>query len=190
MIKEIPIKLKQEFNKNWKIITVGRSYNIPETAEDFKTLGVFPYFKIENLWVFPKDHTSDRIKKLVSLIHKIVGDDLFSRGTVYEAVRDEIKLYFTNKEKISKENHLANILKVVSSKSKKRMVVRAIRGLKIEGFKQIVGGNWKLLHFDENEINNFVNNESGDQEWKAQLKKFLSKKFKNKVVFLIDTAGK
>ncbi len=189
MHPEISHKFKQEFNKNWKKITAGSGYQVPETIEDIKSLGPFPYFQIENILVYPKDHTRERILHFTSLIQKLVGNEFFYRSTVYEAVRDEIKLYFSNQVKQTNEWHLSHLVNTILSKSKKRLFVRAVSGLKLEGLEEIKSGIWKLIPFTENEINNLVEKESGDKKWKSHVKDYLTKNFKNKICLLIETEG-
>lgn len=189
MKSKISPKLKQEFNKNWKKATVDSGYQVPETIEDFKSLGPFPYFKIKNIWIYPKDHTRERIIHFTSLMQKIVGDDLFSRKTVYEAILDEIKLCFSNPKKETNEWHLSNLVKNISSKSKRRLFVRAISGLQLENIEQIKSGNWRLLQFDEKEIDKFVENESGNKKWKSHVEDYLKDKFEGKVCLFIETEG-
>jgi len=186
---EISPKLKQEFNKNWKKITADSAYQVPETIEDFKSLGPFPYFQIENIWVFPKDHTSEIIQHFTKLIHEIVGNDLFTWSTVYEAIRDEIKLYFTTQPSQTNEWHLTHLVNSILSKKKKRLFVRSISGLKIEDFDGINSKNWQIIPFTESEIVKFSEQESGDKKWKSHVKDYLTKNFKDKICLLIETEG-
>ena len=182
-------KIKQEFNKNWKKVTSDSAYLIPETIDDFKSLGPFPYFQIENIWVFPKEHTSDAIRRFAQFIHKIVGKKFFNWSTVYDAIRDEIKLFFTTQPKQTNEWHLNHLLTFIFSKNKKRLFVRSISGLKLEDFDGIHRNGWQLIQFTENEIAKFSKQESGDNQWKSHVEEYLTKNYKDKICILVEAEG-
>jgi hypothetical protein len=186
---EISPKFKQEFNKNWKKITAASGYQVPQTIADFKSLGPFPYFQNDNIWVYPKDHTRENILHFTSVIQKFVGNDFFSRSTVYESIRDEIKLYFTNQGKQRNEWHLSHLVDTILSKIKKRLFVRSVSGLKLEGLEEVKSGTWRLIPFTEGEINNFIGKKTGDKNWKSHLKDYLIKNFKDKICLLIEAEG-
>jgi len=186
---EISPNFKQEFNKNWKKLTSDSGYLIPETIEDFKSLGPFPYFKIENIWVYPKEHTSGTIRHFANFIHKTVGEKLFARETVYDAIRDEIKLYFKSQQKHSKEWHLDHLIDSIFSKSKKRLFIRSIRGIKFENFDGIRRNIWQLIVFKEDDIEKFTTSESADENWKSHVKDHLTKNYKGKVCLVVESEG-
>ena len=186
---KITTKCKQEFNKNWKKVTSNSAYLIPEAIEDFKSLGPFPYFKIENIWIFPKAHTSDAIHRFTEFIYEIVGRKFFTWSTVYEAIRGEIRLYFSTQPKQTSEWHFNHLLGSIFSKNKKRLFVRSIRGLKIENFDAIHRNFWQLITFTENEIKKFCEQESGNNQWKSQVKEYLTRNFKDKTCLLVEAEG-
>jgi hypothetical protein len=186
---QITPKINQEFNKNWKKITSNSAYLVPETVDDFKSLGPFPYFEIKNLWVFPKEHTADAIRHFTKYVHKIVGGNLFSWETVSSAIREEIKLFFETQSKHNNDWHLNHLLESISSKNKKRIFIRSISGLKIENFDGIHRGIWQLIPFSEKEINKYSNLETDNDKWKLQVKEYLTKNFKNKTCLLIESSG-
>lgn len=186
---EVTPKIKQEFNKNWKKLTSDSGYLVPETIDDFKSLGPFPYFRIENIWVYPKEHTSGTIRHFVIFFHGIVGEKLFTRETVYEAIRDEIKLYFKSQEKHSKEWHLEHLIDSIFSKNKKRLFIRSIRGITLENFEGIRRKVWQLILFKEDEIEKFNAYESVDENWKSHVKEHLTKNYKDKVCLVVECEG-
>jgi len=186
---EITPKIKQEFNKNWKKLTSDSAYLIPEAIDDFKSLGPFPYFQIEHIWVFPKEHTSDAIHHFARFIYKVVGEKYFSWSTIYNAIRDEIKLSFTAKPKNSNEWHLEHLLELILSKRKSRLFVRSINGLKIEGFDGIYRKKWQIISFTEKEILKFTEQESADNNWKSHVEEYLTKNYKDKICFLVEVEG-
>jgi len=186
---EITPKIRQEFNKNWKEVTANSAYLIPETIDDFKSLGPFPYFQIEHIWVYPKDHTSDAIRHLTKLIYKIVEENLFSWPTVYSAIRDEIKLFFTTEPKHNNDWHLNHLLESILDKSKKRIFIRSISGLRIEGFEEVRRDTWQIILFTQNEIDRFGSLETGDEEWRSHVREYLAKNYKDKVCLLVEAEG-
>jgi hypothetical protein len=181
---EISPEVKQAFNKNWKRLTANSAYLVPETMEDFKSLGPFPYFTINNIWAYPKNHIRQVIQDITSLIHQIVGPEFFTRRTVYEAIRDEIKLHFSVEEKQSKDWHLSHLVQTIQSKLKKRLFVRAISGLELVELSDIKNGPWQIMPFTKSQIDHFVEKESGDEKWKSHIKDYLTKTFKDKLCFL------
>jgi len=186
---EITPKIKQEFNTNWKNVTSDSAYLIPETIDDFKSLGPFPYFEIEHIWVFPKEHTSDAIRHFAKFIYKIVGEEYFSWSTIYDAIRDEIKLFFTTQPKQANEWHFDHLLNFIFSKSKKRIFVRSISGLKIAGFDGIHRKCWHIIPFTESEISKFSEQESADNNWKSHVQEYLTKNYKDKICILVEAEG-
>ncbi len=186
---EINKKNTQEFNKHWKKLTDGSAYLIPETIDDFKSLGPFPYFHLENIQVFPKDHTFDIIHHLTNLIFDIVGNEFFSWPTIYDAIRNEIKIYFTTQQKQTNDWHLTHLVNSIFSKKKKRLFIRSISGLKIEGFDGIFRNNWQIIPFTENEIAKFSEQESVNNQWESHVKKYLAKNYKNKICLFVETEG-
>jgi len=186
---EITPKIKHEFNKNWKKATSDSAYLIPETIDDFESLGPFPYFQIEHIWVFPKEHTFDAIHHLVKFIYKLVGEEFFSWSTIYNAIRDEIKLFFTATSKNSNEWHLDHLLKFILSKRKRRFFVRSISGLKIEGFDGIYRKKWRIIPLTEKEISKFIEQESVDNDWKSHVEEYLTRNYKDKICILVEVEG-
>lgn len=186
---EITPKIKQEFNKNWKKITSDSAYLIPETRDDFKSLGPFPYFRIGNIWVFPKEHTFDAIRHFAQFIYRIVGEKLFDWSTIYDAVRDEIKLFFSTQPKQTNDWHFNHLLTFIFSKNKKRIFVRSVSGLKFEGFDGIHRKGWQLIPFTESEIVKFSKQERGDNQWKLHVEEHLTKNYKDKICLLVEVEG-
>ena len=186
---KITPKIQQEFNKNWKKVTSDSGYLIPETIDDIKSLGPFPYFKIEHIWVFPKEHTSEAIQHFARFIYKVVGEKYFSWETICNAIREEIKLFFSFESKRSNEWHLEHLLEFILSKSKKRLFVRAISGLKFDGFDGIYRKKWKIIQFTEKEIAKYTEQQLADNNWKSHVEEYLTKNYKDKICFLVEVEG-
>lgn len=186
---EINNKIRQEFNKNWKKVTAGSAYLVPETVDDYKTLGPFPYFQVEHIWVYPKGYTSDTIHRFTKFIHNIVGKQFFSWATIDSAIRDEIKLFFTEETKNNNDWHLNHLLKSIQDKSIKRVFIHSMNGFKIEGFEGIYTNTWKIILFTQNEIDKFCTLETGDDRWKTHIKEYLIKNYKDKFCLLVESEG-
>ncbi len=129
------------------------------------------------------------ISNFTTFMQSMVGNHLFSRSTVYAAIRDEIKLHFSTQEKQTNEWHLSHLVDSILSKSEKRLFVRSVSGLTLDGIETVKSKSWQLMLFTDDEINKFAAEESGDREWKSHVKDYLTKNFKDKISLLVEAEG-
>jgi len=180
-------RLRLRFENYWNKFIDAENYVITKSIEDIKKLGIVPYFQINNVWVYTKDELIIKIRECVDLILSELGYNYFSRQTVWEAIRNEIKFHI-NDQKTSNE-HLEHILEVVKSHNQKRLFIRVVSGLFFEGVIEIKLGSWRLTLFGDNDIQNILDKETGDEEWKHIIEKHLSDNFKGKLCLFVEAQG-
>ncbi|MEW6659216.1 MAG: hypothetical protein AB1424_11195 [Thermodesulfobacteriota bacterium] len=176
-----------KFEKYWNKFIDGRNYLIPGSIEDIKALGPFPYLHIGNAWIYTKDKLKIKLRECANLILSEIGHNDFSKQTILDAIRDEIKLSISDQR--TANEHLEHILDVVRAKNQKRLFIRIISGLTLKDVAEIKYGSWRLALFDNNEINNIIERDVGDEQWKSNVKAYLSKYFKDKLCLFVESQG-
>lgn len=187
--ESISKSLEHKLRHSWKKLTQHQHYLIPETREDFKTLGPVPYFEIGGLWVFAKDFVKETVWDVSELLREEMGRDRFAASTVAEILRDELKTHFSDKEPRPFEWHLKRILTAVGSHDHSRQYVRVVAGLKLKDMDQVAFGSWTIRCFSEEHVKEFSSRDSGPEDWRQHLEALLKTNCVGKTCISVNCRG-
>lgn len=182
-------ELKHKLRSSWNKLTEGKNYLIPETHDDMKLLGPFPYFQVGQVMVYAKDDIKNVVLECAELLRKELGADLFSKDTLVEIIRNEIRDYFSADNKKAFDWHLKKIIASIKSKDSRRQYVQVVSSLELEDVEEIEHSCWRLIHFTVDKAKEFAECDSGSTEWQSDVKKFLKKHCVGKTCLLVESRG-
>ena len=185
---ELSASLQRRLAREWQMLTNEKNYLIPETPEDFRKFGPFPFFEIGSVMVFAKDNVETAILKIAESVREEVGVDRFSLQTVYQALREEIKSHFSEKKGKSFAN-LESILNSIQSKESEREHSRIVCGLVLKDFNHLSVGGWSIQRLDEASIKVLADRVKENERHREQILKFLNNRLKNKTVITVRCQG-
>jgi hypothetical protein len=182
-------RLERKLRRHWAKLTEGRNYLVPETREDFTSLGPFPYFRLGNLWVYAKESIRETVAKASEELRAELGPDLLSLASISDAIRSEIQIHFSQEEPQPFEWHLERLLSAIRAHDHRRLSIRAICGLKLTGMDEFSHGCWKIIRLSEQAAADLVRQDIGPEKWHEQLSSVMEKGFIGKTCILIEQRG-
>ena len=189
LVESVSKNLEHKLRHAWKKLTQHQHYLIPETLDDFKTLGPFPYFEIGNLWIFAKDFVKETVIDISELLRKEMGRDRFAVNTIARIIRDEIKTHFSEKEPHPFEWHLKRILTAVGLHDHRREYVRLVAGLKLKDLDQVTYGSWRIWQFSEEHVKEFSGRDIGPEDWHQHVEDILKTNYVGKTCISVNCRG-
>lgn len=171
------------------MLTNEKNYLIPETAEDFRKVGIVPFFEIGSVMVFAQDKVKTVVSKTAERLREELGVERFSLQTVYEALREEIQSHFSEKKAKSFEASLDSILAAIQSKDSEREHTRIVCGLVLKDFNCLSFGCWSIRRLDEPTIEAVVDRAAGNEGHQEHVRRFLTNRLKNKTVITVRCRG-
>jgi hypothetical protein len=187
--ESISKSLEHKLRHSWKKLTQHQHYLVPETIEDFKTLGPVPYFEIGNRWVFAKDFVKKTVRDVSELLREEMGRDRFAINTIASVVRDELETHFSGKEPHLFEWHVKRILNAVRSHDHRREYVRVVAGLKLKDLDQVACGSWRIWQFSEEHVKEFSGREMGAEDWHQHVEDILKTTYVGKTCISVNCRG-
>lgn len=182
-------KLLGRLRQIWSKLSDGESYLIPESVDDIKALGFFPFFQINRNLIYAKDTTKEALYDFVEELHPFCGRNICSSSTLLDATKDQIKEYFSSEERKPFEWHLARIVSSVRSQDKRRFFIKGLNGLELVDLTEVQVGSWRLVDFTEAEAKSLLDKISGDQSWKEHISQLFTGEFIRRRCLLIAARG-
>lgn len=180
---------ERRLRKAWKKLTQYQHYQIPESIEDLKALGHFPYFELGNFWVFANDFVKKTVGTISELLREEMGPHRFATATIVDIIREELKTHFSGNEGRPFEWHFDRILAAIKSRDHRRQYIRIVAGLELKSLDEVSYGSWTIRNFSEQEATQFLNLGSAAEDWRAHMGNVLKREFIGKTCILVNSCG-
>src|SRR5438309_4459050 len=184
-------KLLGKLRQIWSKLSDGENYLIPESIEEIKVLGPFPFFQIKQTPIYAKDvdSTQRAFYDFAGELRSFMGENRYSSATLIEATRNQIRENFSCEEQKPFEWHLCQVISLAQAQNKLRLFVMALDGLDLIDFHEIQAGSWRLVDFTKDEAKMHLDKISGDHQWKEHISQLFANEFIGRKCILVAAQG-